>query len=878
MFRLVPFDRRCGRRLERHADVLNEAKAIKEAAIQHGQTSLEASAWTTVAQAAHEIANNLTSPELRVELNNERLVSDCGTLLATRTEGGSLLGSDALHCKTELLRVTGNMCYENDENRRQADEAKVPSTILTSLASLLNLDECATELEQAEREWTLPELKFARAAIGALLNMSLTYEPIRKQLLARESIATLLAIVDPKPSRTRKAAVYVVGSWSRGPASGDDEDQWLQRVETGSRIATWAMSIVEELTTEDKASLATAEGVSALASIIIACTDELQSVTYHGWDADEAAERTSIDLELMTNASSLLEAAAIDHEYAKQALGLQQFAEDDGLVLMRLMDFVESAVVPNHWRAETTDGRDGLEKAFSLIKSAVVRAIVEAPNSDVVMTRLFALGNKSWLVIRLVKWLDEAKEGREDLLFCASYMLAALARNDEHCVSLVHQYGVDGPLSKIVASKTAQQFGRSNGGSARPGEVTQILYGVVSLLRHLAIPVPNKTILGESDIIGPVSLLLQRELDVVGPLQNSVVGLLKHLTAANVANSLRVLEVEGVPGDSTSTPIDLLVALIPRTDDVRLRSEATRVLVNIVRTLFATKPLATTELAAASPITPTLTASAQSSLNAEETLKRRGRPKVVRREVVEALSEMVRLSEKYPMLINEAVVGLTLLAGSGGAGAIYVLEALLEPHAKVDPTSEQAASTGLVLPTSDSRDEAATHKSSSRTASLAISPAGDPPCSIDMLVNWLGLFSSGQLFPTAAPPQQGQQSLTNGLTMATPAATATAAAASSSSSSPPSNVKPEMVGNVCALIITVTRGSEVAKADFDKVNLFKSKLVGPLLGCLEVVDVNVKQQKEAQGGASLSNWEQLVKTIERCAQVVGAESNYKSVE
>lgn len=39
--------------------------------------------------------------------------------------------------------------------------------------------------------------------------------------------------------------------------------------------------------------------------------------------------------------------------------------------------------------------------------------------------------------------------------------------------------------------------------------------------------------------------------------------------------------------------------------------------------------------------------------------------------VVKALSEMVRLSEKYPMLINEGIVGLTLLAGSGGVGGKF---------------------------------------------------------------------------------------------------------------------------------------------------------------------------------------------------------------
>lgn len=145
-------------------------------------------------------------------------------------------------------------------------------------------------------------------------------------------------------------------------------------------------------------------------------------------------------------------------------------------------------------------------------------------------------------------------------------------------------------------------------------------------------------------------------------------------------NSLRLLETplaprearEDAAASSTAappSPFDYVLALIPRTDDVRLRSEATRIVVNVVRTLFSTKPLGTaSDLAHASPITPTLHSAASNGLDAEETMKRRGRPLIVRKEVAEALSEMVRLSERYPMLINEAIVGLTLLAGSGGVG------------------------------------------------------------------------------------------------------------------------------------------------------------------------------------------------------------------
>lgn len=64
-------------------------------------------------------------------------------------------------------------------------------------------------------------------------------------------------------------------------------------------------------------------------------------------------------------------------------------------------------------------------------------------------------------------------------------MLILFFDSDEYCLALVQEYGLEKPLSKLVKEKAKQQFMK---GDARPGEVTQILFGVVSLLRHLAIP------------------------------------------------------------------------------------------------------------------------------------------------------------------------------------------------------------------------------------------------------------------------------------------------------------------------------------------------------------------------------------------------------
>lgn len=93
-----------------------------------------------------------------------------------------------------------------------------------------------------------------------------------------------------------------------------------------------------------------------------------------------------------------------------------------------------------------------------------------------------------------------------------------------------------------------------------------------------------------------------------------------------------------------------------------------------------------------------------------------------------------------------------------------------------------------------------------------------------MLTNWLGLCASSKLATTA--------------------------------SAPPTAVRPEMVGNACALLITVLRGAEVAKAERSKVDELRGKVVGPLKGSVEVM-----AEEKNEG---------LKRTVARCLEVVEA--------
>ncbi|KAI5474404.1 hypothetical protein MNV49_003372 [Pseudohyphozyma bogoriensis] len=620
-----------------------------------------------------------------------------------------------------------------DENRQRALDANVPTGALRVLGERID-----AQCESGEG-WTVDGLKVIRAGTGALMNMSLSFEPIQKALLESSALATIVQILDAKDVKT---AIYVPGSWT------DDEEE-QENIEMGSMIVGWAMNILEDVLEDDKSSFPAASLPAFISPLL----------TRPSAPSTTPSPLTSSDVDLLTSLASLFEALSLASPSIKHAIAFslyrpfEQLSVSDDTVLGQLFSFIEFASTPTAWK--TSEEVEG-EKVFGLIKSCVVRGVVDAPNDDEVMKKIMgdedgiAIG-KSWVVEQLVEWVRKygGEEGREDLLVAATHMLAALGRSDEHCVTLVRHYQLVEPLAELLVAKVAAQLS----GTGKPGEVTQTLFGVVSLLRHLAIPQMNKGELGANGIVQAVVPLLDTKFDVVAPLQNAVVGLLKHLTAGNVPNSLHFLTA--IPSGSPSA-LDAILAITSRTDDVRLRSEATRSLVNVVRSFFS-EP---------SP-------DVDSNGGEEESLKRRGRPLVIKPKVGEALSEMVRLSGKYPLLVNEGIVGLTLLAGSGGAGALMVLDALFHSHAPKSPPPSEASTDEASPPTAD------VHLSTSS----------------DMLVSWLDLAASNKL---ATSPTQ-----TTG-------------------------VRPEMVGNACALIMTTSKGATSAGAETGKLEELRKKVETPL--------------------------------------------------
>jgi hypothetical protein len=251
-------------------------------------------------------------------------------------------------------------------------------------------------------------------------------------------------------------------------------------------------------------------------------------------------------------------------------------------------------------------------------------------------------------------------------------------------VKLLHDYSLATPLSQLLTlySSPPSSFSSAHpAGTLRPGEATQILHGLTGLLKNLSIPGANKQLLCDSEVIEPCFLLLRQGMDMVVPLQTAAVGLIKHLCAGNVSSALKVVLpprqigagasssppsslIVTISGqeETTATPLDTIVQLAGRTNDVRLKCEATRLLGNVIRSLYSSR-------SAMSPVTPSALGGLEMGL-----AKGRARGILERNQgTVDALAEMLRTGEKYPVLVNEAIVALTLLSTTEGGGTCFFL-------------------------------------------------------------------------------------------------------------------------------------------------------------------------------------------------------------
>jgi hypothetical protein len=194
----------------------------------------------------------------------------------------------------------------------------------------------------------------------------------------------------------------------------------------------------------------------------------------------------------------------------------------------------------------------------------------------------------------------------------------------------------------------------------QPETDLKVKHGIVGLLKHLAQSPANRAALGEAGLVEKLaqSGIWSDKADMAEIIQVSAIGITKHLcngngsyatggcsrllTQTTVQNTLAlILPLEGQ--EQGSIALQQILALINRSDSVPVKSEGTRVLVHAIKSLWSSDASAggRRQEAMATLLTP---------------------------QVANALAQLIGRSKKYPVLVNEGVIALTLLSTHAKGG------------------------------------------------------------------------------------------------------------------------------------------------------------------------------------------------------------------
>ncbi|KAG0093082.1 hypothetical protein BGZ93_002796 [Podila epicladia] len=390
-----------------------------------------------------------------------------------------------------------------------------------------------------------------------------------------------------------------------------------------------------------------------IASRVIANLSDIdagaQSTVKHGGTKTvvQLLQRVSVNvdsyLDLMDAAADIMRAIA-SRESAQIAI------QNEG-TLGPLLDILQDAETSDEGKTDEEKKED--DKKLGEIKAALVELVVSVTLADANMVPIF---NNKEIMERFLSWLDLTD--REDLQTTAALCLGNVARSDQHCVKLVHEYQAVDPLIHVVRKATDLKAS----------------HAATGVLRNLALAERNREVMGNSGVIQACFPLLKK--DNALPLQSNIVGILKRLCTNDGHNAIRVISgrepfetLSSTPDADVETPLSTLVELIDRTDDFALKSEGTRTLCNLVKVTWGSEWMKEFDAASITAL--------QQTLN--------------RADVVLPIAAMTR-NPKFVVLQNEGLIALTLLVTSPSQDKNAVLDSLVSAVVTAQPDPETTIS------------------------------------------------------------------------------------------------------------------------------------------------------------------------------------------
>ncbi|TDL27510.1 hypothetical protein BD410DRAFT_782602 [Rickenella mellea] len=583
--------------------------------------------WKEIESTAQELANGLRvrggPVDHHTALGKTLLPQTLTHLLKAALEGSRVPDDDRSGVVLELLRVGANLCMDHNDNRGYLLEAGFPQTTLSLLEAYADIVPAVPQTNPVV--FSIKDLKVIKTAIGELLNASLGYEPVQSRLISLEAAVTMLRLT---------TSIYPVGSWVRP----DDTPPPAQSSETWSlrrSITEWSWRAISGL--KDSGTQQQLFGPDSLPFLVSPLRAFIPPFStppeFISSDSTLLKSLMGTDVDVLEEVCELLESLSLDVEDVRLSLarGIKHPDEHTGQrCLESMLQFVASGNYPPFWNDATAAELTQWKKTMDLCKAAVIRAIVEIAGEEKNIEALWdVVESNSGFVATMVSWLREQSnaapsETRDDLLICSTLSLANLVRREIHSVKLLKPPIAIGPaLASLLGPETD----------------IKVKHGVVGLLKHLAQAPTNRPVLGQAGIIQSLatSQIYGEKADIAEIVQISAIGVAKHMCTNNVENSIALILPRG-PCEPSQSGLHQILALVRRSDSVAVKSEGTRVLVNVIKSICS---------ASGDILDPTRQTALQVLTNSDCAM---------------ALAQLLGRSTKYPILVNEATVALLLLA------------------------------------------------------------------------------------------------------------------------------------------------------------------------------------------------------------------------
>ncbi|KAG1827362.1 uncharacterized protein BJ212DRAFT_1311768 [Suillus subaureus] len=592
--------------------------------------------WKEVESTAQQLANGLRirdgPDDNHTMLGKTLLPQNITTLLSSALNGALIPGASRTAPVFEILRVGANLCVEHDQNRGYLLEAGFPQAVVSLLEGYTDTIPEEPQMEMDPFPMSIAHLQIVKTAVGVLLNATLTYEPVRNRLISLEVAKTIFRL---------STAFYPPAAWKRttsnlnlpdAPLTDIPFDRITESWTIRAGLSSWAGRLISELQ-DDVHPLFSQDVLPYLVQSLIAFTPPLLAAPPSPHFAQPSQLRTTLlntDFDLLSESCSHLESSALDVADVRLSLarGFTFPAEHHDIpCFSAMLDFSENGL----------EGGDisKKEKAFDDCKAAVIKAVVEVSGDERNLDLLWDDSDDAQpggeFVSRMIDWIrafvsgETPGNGRDDLVICATLSLGNITRGESHSTILLSQ---PHDIARLLSSDAL----------LAPSTDIKLKHGVIGLLKHLAqsssqMP-SNRAALSAA---GVIQLILKsgvwddRSDFMLEIVQVNAIGAIKHLCNNSVDNACNFILEPVDSQDPPSTGLSQLLALVKRSDTVAIKSEGTRIIVNLIRSLWTNER--------------------RDELLGEEELQARQQKRV---KAMDAL--LTPASAKHLILINEGVV------------------------------------------------------------------------------------------------------------------------------------------------------------------------------------------------------------------------------